>query len=146
MIVTLLRRVQAWTGPKPAWWNLVPNKPLLDFNGQPMWAEFIVLRELEADGWQGVWIDGWRRAYFRNPDQVAEVPASVGGLIDRIAQRTGRHGGCWDICAWRGDELRFIELKQRDRDELRSPQLAWREAAIAEGVAASAFTIVEWAR
>jgi hypothetical protein len=142
--VTLRRRVQAWTGPKPEWWNLVPNKPLLRFNGQPIWAEFIVLRELEAEGWQGVWINAWRRAYWRNPGEVAAVPAPIGDLIDRIAKRTGRRGGCWDICAWRGAELRFIELKQRDRDELRPTQRAWRAMALEEGVPLSAFAIVEW--
>jgi hypothetical protein len=133
-----------WTGPKPPWSTLVPNKPLFNVGGQPMWPEFIVLRQLEADGWQGVWVNNWKRAYWRNPGEVAPVPPAIITLTGRIAERTGRAGGAWDLCAWRGPELRFVELKQMHRDRLRATQLRWMECAIEEGVPATCFAVIEW--
>jgi hypothetical protein len=135
---------QVWTGPLPDWAKLVPNKPLLDYNGQPMWAEFIALRELEAIGWEGVWVNNWCRATWRNPGENATLPAVVAAFFDRIAEHTGRRGGAWDICAWRGDELLFVELKQRNRDKLRPTQLAWMKCAVEEGIPPTSFVVVEW--
>ena len=55
-ISTLCRQEQRWAGPMPEWFRAVPNKPVLQFGGQPMWAEFILLRLLESDGWAGAWV------------------------------------------------------------------------------------------
>jgi hypothetical protein len=82
-----------------------------------MWAEFIVLRELEADGWQGVWIN-WCRAYWCNPCEVTEVLPSVSALIGRIAERTGRTrrmlGAAIARCLPAGDAINWRNVWNRD--------------------------------
>jgi hypothetical protein len=145
-ITTLRRHEHRWTGPMPDWFDAVPNKPVLQFGGQPIWAEFILLRLLESDGWAGVWVKNWGgRAFWRNPLESVELPPPAQSLFRRIEKRTaGRGGGCWDIFAWRDQETLFIESKQRGRDGLRLTQRAWLESALDESVPLSSFAIVEW--
>ena len=145
-IATVLRSERLWTGQVPASFSSVPNKPALEFGSQPTWAEFVLLRLLENDGWQGVWVKNWGgRAFWRDIREPIELPIAAHALFRRIEIRTAGHGGgCWDILTWRGDDMLFIESKQRGRDRLRSTQLAWLQSALAEGVRLSAFTIAEW--
>jgi hypothetical protein len=145
-ISTMLRRESAWVGPVPATFRSVPNKPALQFNGQPMWAEFILLRLLESDGWRGCWVKNWGgRAFWRDILETVELPSATSALFRRIEARTaGRGGGCWDIFAWRGDDVLFIESKQRGKDRLRLTQRTWLESALQEGIPLAAFAIVEW--
>jgi hypothetical protein len=145
-IATFFRSERAWTGPVPKSFGSVPNKPTLEFGGHPTWAEFVLLRLLESDDWQGVWVKNWGgRAFWRDVREPVELPAAANALFRRIELRTAGHGGgCWDILAWRGDDALFIESKQRGRDRLRSTQQAWLESALAEGVTLSSFAIAEW--
>ncbi len=145
-ISTLRRQEQRWAGPAPEWFRAVPNKPVLQFAGQPMWAEFILLRLLESDGWAGAWVKNWGgRAFWRNPLEPVELPAAATALFRRIEAGTaGRGGGCWDIFAWRDGEVLFMESKQLGRDRLRLTQLAWLKCALDENIPLSSFVIVEW--
>jgi hypothetical protein len=146
-VFTLLRDEQAWSGPKPASMDSVPNKPAFQFNNQPTWAEFILLRLLERDGWTGAWVKNWGgRAFWRNPLEVTELSPLVSARLDRIERRTGGGGGCWDIVVSRGDDVLFVESKQRGRDELSPNQRAWMESALDEDLPLSSFVIVEWLR
>jgi len=86
----------------------------------------------------------------------AELAADQAALFGRIAQKsramrraeTGKTatdrwgGGCWDIFAWRGAEVVFVESKQHKQDRVRETQRIWLDSARAEGV--SSFAIVEW--
>jgi hypothetical protein len=155
-VPTFLRRETRWTGPVPASFASVPDKPPLEFEGEPIWAEFLVLRLLTRAGWEGVWVNSWKRAIWRDVMDPVELPADQGALFARIAQRshamlaeTGKAAkgrwsgrGCWDIFAWRGAEVLFIESKQHERDCMRESQRIWLDSACAEGV--SGFAIVEW--
>ena len=33
------------------------GKPVLEHNGKPAFAELVILRLLEEEGWEGVWVD-----------------------------------------------------------------------------------------
>lgn len=145
-IATFLREERRWREPQPESFRAVSNKPALEFDGQPTWAEFVLLRLLERDGWEGVWVKNWHgRAFWRDVADPVALPPSASALFDRIAARAaGRGGGCWDIFAWRGDDVLFIESKQRGKDRLRDTQRTWLVSALAEGVPLSAFAIVEW--
>jgi hypothetical protein len=35
------------------------NKPILDHEGKPIFAELLVLRLLQADGWEGAWVSSY---------------------------------------------------------------------------------------
>jgi hypothetical protein len=73
-VLTMLRHEKAWPGRKPASMNSVPNKPAFQFNNQPAWAEFILLRLLERDGWIGAWVKNWHgRAFWRDPLEITEL-------------------------------------------------------------------------
>ena len=39
------------------------NKPLFDVDGTPMVAELAILRLFLKDGWDGVWVDTFRKKY-----------------------------------------------------------------------------------
>jgi hypothetical protein len=147
-ILTLLRHEQLWTRSPPASFGSVPNKPALQFEGQPTWAEIILLRLLERDGWSGAWVKNWgRRAFWRDVLEVVELPQSAHNIFSRIEKRVGGRGsGCWDIFAWHEDEYLFVESKQHKRDQIRPTQLNWIESALEEGMPISSFVIVEWAR
>jgi hypothetical protein len=144
-VLTLRRRESRWTGQTPPSFKLVPNKPALDFEGQPSWAEIIVVRLLERGGWQAAWAKNWAgRAFWRDVGQIVELAPLPAALYHEIAARTASSGGCWDVIAWRGDNVLFIESKQRKRDRLRPTQTMWLESALACGVPLSAFAVVEW--
>jgi hypothetical protein len=146
-VLTLLRSERRWHGPTPASFNSVPNKPVLDFNDQPTWAEFILLRTLEGDGWKGAWIKNWRgREFWRNPLETAELPSLANAIFQSLESQTAHGGGCWDILVQREEEVLFIESKQRGNDSISSNQAAWLESALQYSVPLSSFLIVEWSR
>ena len=98
------------------------NKPLVHIDGEDLFGELALLRLLQKDAWDGVWVDTFhgngREALFWTamPHRSVSIqlePSSAGRHIyDRIKDhRYGRIGGFFDILAWRGEELIFIEYK-----------------------------------
>ena len=127
--------------------NTYGGKAVIDFEGEPVFAELAVLRMFEAEGWQGVWVDSFGRKYrtgIHGNALPVHLPESKEIIIENLKVKTGASGGCWDVFAWRGDQIRFVELKRIDKDKIRSTQIAWLEAAIDEGFPLSCFTVVEW--
>lgn len=136
------------------------NKPLLDLNGQVTFGELAILATLVREGWEGRWIDNYplpptfRLAYW--DDQLAKLPrdrANVplppdqSALYESICVRSGdpRGGGAWDLMAWRGDEVLFVEAKRRgSTDRIRPAQLTWLDAALQLRVPRECFLFVEW--
>jgi hypothetical protein len=51
--------------------------------------------------------------------------------------------GRWDIFAWRGSDVLFIESKQRSNDHIRPAQASWLEHTLENGVPLSSFLIAE---
>jgi hypothetical protein len=144
-VVTLFRREHKWVGSKPLWADLVPNKPLMDFGGEPSWAEFILLRLLEADGWSGAWVKNWGgRDFWAKPGKSIPLPSLANAVFQRLEKCTANGSGCWDIVAQRGDDVLFIEAKKKGKDELNLNQKSWLEAALENGVSLSSFAIIEW--
>src|SRR3989344_7079105 len=43
--------------------NTYGNKAVIDWNGEPVFAELVVLRLFQSNGWNGVWVDSYRRKY-----------------------------------------------------------------------------------
>ena len=123
-----------------------PSRCGLQFNEQPSWAEFILLRLLEQDGWTGAWVKNWGgRAFWQDVLEDIELPPLAAARFREIEKSTGGNGGgCWDIFASRGDEFLFIESKQRGNDNIRPTQRVWIESALDQGIPLSSFAIVEW--
>lgn len=144
--------------PRPA--DTKGNKPLVEVGGQVSFGELAILAALLREGWEGRWIDNYplpptfRVAYW---DQQlvklsreranAALPQAPRALYETICARAGdqRGGGAWDVIAWRGDEMVFIEAKKRaSGDKIRDSQLRWLDAALKLGVPRECFLFVEW--
>lgn len=123
------------------------GKCLLSLGGRPLFAELLVLKLLEKEGWQGVWVDSFSRKYrvhmpgSRDP---VTLPKKQTYFLKKIGARAVRRGGCFDVFAWRGKEHRFVELKRHGKDRIRKSQKEWIAAAIECGVKMSDLLIVEW--
>ena len=61
----------AWRGVKPA--DRYGRKPVLNFGGRMAFAELAILWSLQREGWDGVWIDSYRRKYRRGYWKSAPV-------------------------------------------------------------------------
>lgn len=135
-------RLDPWQGsPVPNTYN---GKAVINWNGEPVFAELAVLRLFQSHGWNGVWVDSYRRKYRVGlPDVVepVELPEKQNQLIEKI---TGKIGGCWDVLVWKDDQSLFLELKRSKKDQIRDSQIAWLEAALAEGLKPENFALIEW--
>jgi hypothetical protein len=122
------------------------NKPLLDIDGTPVFAELAILRLFQKDGWNGVWVDTFGKKDRTSWGEAGVVRLSGDKLelLKAIHQRAGSASGCFDVFCWKNDTVVFAESKRRSKDEIRETQLAWLEAAMQTGLDASAFLIVEW--
>jgi hypothetical protein len=126
-----------------------PNKPPIEVDGRPSWAEFAILRSLERRGWSGRWIKNWTggREMCLEVGRSVPLPPGPAEMFAAIDARAGSAtgGGAWDIFAWRDDDFLIIESKQhRSGDRLRPGQVAWLEAGLAVGIAPDSFAIVEY--
>ena len=134
-----------WKGaPIPNTYN---NKPVIDWNGEPVFAELAVLRLFQSHGWEGVWVDSYCRKYRIGLPDVAEpveLPEKQKQLIESIKAKTGRSGGCWDVFVWKDDQLLFIELKRQKKDAIQDSQRLWLEKSLDSGLAQENFAFLEW--
>lgn len=134
-----------WQGsPIPNTYN---GKAVIDWNGEPVFAELAVLRLFQSHGWEGVWVDSYRRKYRTGLPDVAEpveLPEKQKQLIESIKTKTGRSGGCWDIFVWKGETELFLELKRKKKDSIQNTQVEWLEAALDLSLIARNFALVEW--
>ena len=68
-------------------------------------------------------------------------------LYEIIRTESGLNKGCWDIFVWRDDDILFAESKWLEKgDSIRDSQLAWLEAALANGVSSKSFFVYECER
>ena len=114
------------------------GKPLVTFEGAAMFGELAVLRWLESDGWEGVWVDTFhgRKFWRAMPHRSAPValPDAARALYDRIvAANGGRASGFFDVMAWRGGHTVFVEYKGPG-DRSNANERRWIAAALAAGV------------
>jgi hypothetical protein len=123
------------------------NKPLVDWNREPLFAELAILQSFQQLGWSGVWVDSFRKKYRMGlPELTAPVllPNEQQELLNRIRGNPGWPSGCWDLVIWKGEETRFIELKNRGKDRLRQSQIDWLGKALNAGLRTEQFLIIEW--
>lgn len=122
------------------------GKALIEFDRKPIFAELAILGTLQRVGWDGVWVDTFRRKFRRGmPNDCCNLPAHAQELYDRIRKANkGRTSGCFDVFAWQGENYLFVESKRRSQDAIRATQKAWIEAALQAGVPADSLLICEW--
>ena len=76
--------------------------------------------------------------------QPCQLPDTPHAVFREIERKNGGRRGCWDVFAWRRDEVVFAEAKRMEKDRIRESQRAWLDAALEVGIPLSAFLIVEW--
>src|ERR1700689_5343412 len=132
-----------WTREMPR--DTFNGKPLLEFNGEMVFAELAILRTFQQVGWDGRWIDSYHQRYLTEywPTPVSKpLPAKQQSILDRIRAKAGGTGGCFDVFCWRDEELSFAESKWRDK--ILKTQTRWLEAALDIGIPTKSFLIVQW--
>jgi len=135
-------RFQPWQGPPIG--NTYGGKAVLEFAGEPLFAELVILRHFESCGWHGAWIDTFRGCTLDRVDRTVELPAQQRALLERIASAAGSSGGCFDVFLWRGSTVVFAEAKRSGHDRVRGTQVRWVAAALSLGVPLESLLVVEW--
>jgi hypothetical protein len=126
--------------------NTYGNKPLLNVEGEAMFAELVILRLFQENGWEGVWVDTFRKKYRTAWGEKGVVKLSDDKLrlLKAIYARAGSSSGCFDVFCWKGEYVMFTESKRKSKDKIRETQLHWLEAATQVGLEPNSFLIVDW--
>jgi hypothetical protein len=141
-------RFRPWRGDRPE--DTFGGKALLDCGGRLAFPELAILWTFQDNGWDGVWLDSYRRRFrvgYWDQEPVTGIPDRQTQLLERISEQTNAGWrGRWDVLCWNpnGDVL-FAESKRVGRDDIRDSQRAWLAAALDIGLTPSNFLVVEWA-
>lgn len=138
---------KAWRGPPIA--STYGGKAVLEFKGEPAFAELIILWTLRQSGWQGAWLThAGRREIYRDGlmhlPPVGRLPSALNTLLGDLRTIRGTSKGTWDVCCARGSSFLFAESKRKGHDRLSRDQLDWLEVALSLGLPVEAFIVVEW--
>ena len=127
-----------------------------------MFAELAVWALLATVGWETRWVEtygvGPEPLYlteWQDAPLAAQntVPIAAFAVRTRLAANAAanaaaiakvNYAGCWDVLAWDGPHLLFVEVKRTGRDQLQPTQAAWLEAAFRCGPTTQNFPLVEW--
>jgi hypothetical protein len=122
------------------------GKTVLSVHGKPAFAELVILRLLRDDGWDGRWVDTYRRKYRTSywPKDEVQLPPVQERLLEKIYGKAGSNTGCWDVFCWKEKTRLFVESKPQGQDRFRKAQRRWLEAAIHCGLPLASFLVVEW--
>jgi hypothetical protein len=132
-----------WEGPPPP--DAYGGKAVLDSNGEPVFAELAILRLIQEEGWQGVWIDTYRRKFRQFlPPHSCSLPPHAERFLDNANQGRKWRSGCSDLLAWNDLQYLFVEAKRRGKDLIRDTQRQWLESALNSGLPLDTFAIFEW--
>ncbi|WP_417600473.1 hypothetical protein [Owenweeksia hongkongensis] len=145
-----------WTG-QPIQ-NTFGNKPLLDFNGKPMFAELLIMNLFLQNSWNSRWVEtygksklkpiylnNWIDDKYKNQIDKPIENLYIQTLLNKIAEKNGSNfGGCWDVLAWKNEYLIFVESKRSKKDFLQSTQNKWLKAGFEVGLKRENFLMVEW--
>lgn len=123
------------------------KKPVLDYNGERVFAEIAILRIFQNEGWNGVWVDSSRRKYrtgYWNDDSIVNLPKDKESILDDIYKMAGIRTGCWDVYCWKGNKVVFANSKRGSKDKGRHTEIRWLNGAFNYGLKEDSFLIVEW--
>jgi len=136
---------KAWSRQPPA--DTYNGKPLIDYSGRLAFAELAILWTMMEQGWDGVWIDSYRKLFrtgYWDCEPVPSLPPRQAELLERIYEKAGFRSGAWDVFCWRGDEVMFLESKRAGKDHIRESQTRFLQAALEVGLFLESFLVVEW--
>lgn len=132
----------AWHGAA----GLYGGKPLVEYGNEPLFAELLILRIFQSDGWQGAWLDTYRNRVLSGIESVVRLPLAQRTLLEAVRSPAGGRGGAFDAIAWHNGNTCFAEAKRAGRDRVRASQGRWVAGALAACVAPGSLLVVEVAR
>ena len=123
-----------------------------------MFAELAVMNEFLKDGYEARWIETygrgnldpiflneWKDEPFKNQINTPIRNSFIIETLKGIAtENNNSFSGCWDVLAWKNDDLIFAESKHKGKDRIRQTQINWLSAALRYGLKPQNFLIVEW--
>ncbi len=146
----------AWSGNPLA--HTFGGKAVIDFEGLPMFAELAIAETLKKEGHSTRWAETYGRGnklplflteWLDRPyGEQKDVPIAEQWILNILAGiaslNNGSYAGCWDVLAWKGDKLLFVESKRNKRDSVRDSQVAWLVAGLEYGLTPENFLVVQW--
>ena len=149
-------KLKKWDGLAIA--NTFGGKPLIDYEGKPMFAELAIQRMAVAGGWSARWTETYAskgsNPYFFTDWIDTPLPKQVVAPLEDLPQKellarireenNNSFSGCWDVIAWKGSTTLFLESKRKKKDNVRGTQLRWLRAGLAAGLKLENFLIVQW--
>jgi hypothetical protein len=139
-------KFKKWSGKRVPRKHTYNGKAVLSYKGKAF-AELVILRMFQDEGWEGVWVDTYGTRYRSEywPKNEIELPLKQQRLLDRISKKLGKSwSGCWDVFCWKGNKVVFIESKKRGEDSIKDNQRKWLAAAINCRLPFNSFLLVEW--
>ena len=117
------------------------SKPMVVVNEEILFGELAILRYLQMDGWDGVWVDtfhgrGTKKVVWSNlpPNGFGKLTVEAENLYDSIVQANdGKSSGFFDVFAWKDGEFIFLEYKGQGDSPNRN-ETRWINAALKSGV------------
>jgi len=138
---------------------------MIELAGEHLFAELAVLRLMQADGWEGRWVNTysgggevwkylteWQDAPRAEQRTRPIHDSEARQLLARIAafNKPRRYKGCWDTYCWRSGEVAFLERKRTAptyADVVSKEQEEWLRSALFIGdprVSLDSFCFVQW--
>lgn len=75
------------------------GKDILDMDGEPAFAEIAILKLLEADGWDGVWVDTYSRIFRVANKKTIRLSPSKERTLESIYSVSASNAGFFDVFA-----------------------------------------------
>ena len=138
---------------------------MIELNGEHLFAELAVLRLLQNEEWDGRWVSTYSAGkevwkYLTDWEDVPRTEQKTRPIQDdeprqllaRIAgfNKPRRYKGCWDVFAWRGEQVAFAACKRaaaKNTDVVSKDQEEWLRSALFIGdarVTVDSFCFVQW--
>jgi len=138
--------------------NTFGGKPLIDFDGTPMFAELALMKLFKIAGWNSRWIETYGAKatvpyHFSDwidgklteqPIDLIQEEHILAKLNEISLINKGTYSGCWDVLGWLNDKMVFAELKRTKKDRIRNTQCNWLSSCMAYGLTIDNFLIVQW--
>lgn len=138
-----------WAGKSPTF--DFGRKPIVDYQGKPVFAELAILKLFIALGWDGVWVESYGGIHFLKEmpkswklakDHIS-IPKDKEALLKNI-QKAGKTTACFDVLIWKDNDIIFCESKHKGKDKLTNAQIKFIEGALSCGVPEKSLLIAEW--
>lgn len=92
-----------------------------------------------------LFLEEWKDDKLVNQNNYLINEIWVKDLLNKISlSNDNSFSGCWDVVAWKNDNIIFAESKRMKKDSIRKTQNNWLEAGLKNGLSESNFLVIQW--